>query len=104
MMSSPERSLLLLPQNTDPFTLLNVRGVKVTRKGAGVNWTATKAKKGVAWHRIWKEGMETCERETTCKTVNVLYGHWAGEGLNIQHNSSVPYLSFFLTTDTYITL
>lgn len=80
--SPPSRSLLLVSQNTLPFTLLNMRGLR----SRGNVWIPTHAKAGTPWHSVWNEEMEKCADRRGCTEVNVLYGHWAAEGLTIEKN------------------
>ncbi|GAA6039776.1 hypothetical protein JCM8097_004216 [Rhodosporidiobolus ruineniae] len=106
---SPLTSLLLEPLNTDPYTLQNMRtlhghaasadpyaktkaGTKV--KGPGRSWEASsKGRKAGAgsrpWWSVWEEGMRKCakEREDECEPAGIVYGHWAGQGLQVQEHS-----------------
>lgn len=91
LLSTPERSLLLVQQNTDPFTLLNVRALSGKKSR---HWTATKGKKGTAWNKVWNEAMLECDKGEACTPVNLIYGHWAGNGLDLKKNSCVA--NFFL--------
>lgn len=99
LLSTPERSLLLVPQNTDPFTLTNMRGVRVKHLSAE-KYVPGKDSKGRAWYNIWAARMATyCKGQTKCLATNVLYvlrsfelcadavgryGHWAGKDLTIR--------------------
>ena len=87
LLSSPEQSLLLVSQNTEPFTLLNMRAVKQSRKYHET--LVTNSRKGTPWHSVWNDGMEECEKTEGCEPVSLLYGHWAGRGLDIKKNSYV---------------
>lgn len=112
--SSPRTALLLEELNTSPFTLLNMRtlsrvggaprpGSKV--KGPPSEWSASskgrKASKGSQpWWAVWEQGMKECaekndaDDESACEEVGVLYGHWAGQGLQVQDHSCVLSLLF----------
>ncbi|GJN94105.1 hypothetical protein Rhopal_007179-T1 [Rhodotorula paludigena] len=105
--SSPRTALLLEELNTSPFTLLNMRtlsrvggaprpGSKV--KGPPSEWSVSskgrKASKGSQpWWAVWEQGMKECaekndaDDESACEEVGVLYGHWAGQGLQVQDHS-----------------
>lgn len=78
----PARSLLLVPQNTAPFTLLNMRAVRQR----GSVYLPQKTKTGKAWHGIWNDFWDRCEDEQPSRCtekVGILYGHWAGQGLTV---------------------
>jgi hypothetical protein len=55
-----EMSILLdIPQNADPWTLINMRSVYMKGKKKG---TVTKStKKGVPWSKVWKADMARCK-------------------------------------------
>lgn len=82
LLSEPDRSLLLVESNTDPFTLLNMRAVK-SKKGR--EFVVTKGKKGTPWYNIWEKGMESycSDIKYECTPISVVYGHWAGQGLTL---------------------
>ncbi|GAA5905892.1 hypothetical protein JCM6882_009063 [Rhodosporidiobolus microsporus] len=107
---SSRTALLLEPLNTDPYTLLNMRtlhsssakGAQAKVKGPATGWTASskgkKAGKGSRpWWAVWEEGMEECAElngekedegeEGKCEEAGVIYGHWAGQGLQVQPHS-----------------
>lgn len=79
LFSTFERSVLLVKQNIEPFTLLNVRAL--------LEGVVTKKKLGVAWNQIWNNAMAECSSEEGCEPVNLIYGHWKGRGLEILPNS-----------------
>lgn len=79
--SSETHSLLLQDQNTDPFTLLNMRTLQTGDGGELIPSSHGKGNNaGQKWFEVWEEQ----ERE-----LNVVYGHWAGEGLTVKNNSYV---------------
>jgi hypothetical protein len=100
----------LVPENREPFTLLNMRTVKKIEKengdvekdgdAAGNDSSAWKVSKngrtggskgkkgGIPWTQVWESRM----RGEDGKGVNVVYGHWASRGLNVQANSYVTRL------------
>ncbi|GAA5870925.1 hypothetical protein JCM8547_000034 [Rhodosporidiobolus lusitaniae] len=100
---SPLTSLLLEPLNTSPFTLLNMRtlqhsssgrvkGSKV--KGPASEWTvSSKGRKAGAgskpWWSVWEAGMKECGNMAgkACEAAGIFYGHWAGQGLQVQDHS-----------------
>lgn len=81
-----------VPQNRDPWVVLNMRSVtkkhKVTRDG----------EKGTPWSKIWNEEMNACKGygievakrpksggyELPCHPATVVYGHAASRGLDIK--------------------
>jgi len=102
----PEISILTVPHNRDPYTLLEMRSVfksgKVTKN----------AKKGWPWAPIWNQVMAGCQvtmagadseddedddaattvdasrvKPKQCRPLNVIYGHAASRGLDIQKYS-----------------
>ncbi|KAK4704054.1 uncharacterized protein P7C70_g2157, partial [Phenoliferia sp. Uapishka_3] len=81
----PQRSLLLQEVNTAPFTLLNMRGVR----SRGKVYMPQGSKSGRAWHWLWNDFWEKCERAQRgqCEKVGILYGHWAGQGLTVNPQS-----------------
>ena len=59
-----ELSLLRdIPQNTDPWTLINMRSVYTKGKKKGKITKSTK--KGTPWSELWREEMERCTRENS---------------------------------------
>ncbi|KAM0789936.1 hypothetical protein ACM66B_006776 [Microbotryomycetes sp. NB124-2] len=89
--SSAAGQLLLVSPNTDPFTLLNMRTLTMKHPSSKeanvaastqVTYVPSRHKKGTPWYDEWNEVMSECT-ESTCQTVNVLYGHWAGKGLTV---------------------
>ncbi|KAI5481313.1 hypothetical protein MNV49_004935 [Pseudohyphozyma bogoriensis] len=81
LFTSVASSLLVVPENTMPFTLLNTRALKQS----GDEWVPTKGKKGTPWWKHYNDRMKDCETEKVCKEngVGVIYGHWAAAGLTI---------------------
>ncbi|KAH8100759.1 hypothetical protein BXZ70DRAFT_126159 [Cristinia sonorae] len=91
-----ELSLLTdIPQNRDPWSLLNMRGV--TKKGK-----VTRVYKGTPWSKLWNRQMRQCsglraaatedeeeaeERSFPCEPSTVVYGHAASRGLDIKRYS-----------------
>ncbi|GAA5838493.1 hypothetical protein JCM11251_003408 [Rhodosporidiobolus azoricus] len=102
---SSRTALLLEPLNTDPYTLLNMRTLHSSSskgsskvKGPSTTWTASskgrKAGKGSRpWWAVWEDGMNECAEENAegsaekCEEAGVIYGHWAGQGLQVQPHS-----------------
>ncbi|GAA5987759.1 hypothetical protein JCM11641_006521 [Rhodosporidiobolus odoratus] len=114
---SSRTALLLEPLNTDPFTLLNMRtlhsssssssgGGRTKIKGPATEWAVSskgkKASRGSRpWWSVWEEGIKECaarnnpsssdnedeESEAQCEEVGIVYGHWAGQGLQVQDHS-----------------
>ncbi|GAA6017501.1 hypothetical protein JCM10207_008248 [Rhodosporidiobolus poonsookiae] len=100
---SSRTALLLEPLNTDPYTLLNMRTLNSAGstssknkgvKGAKGGWTvSSKGRKAGAgskpWWSVWEEGMKECgyDDEERCEEAGVVYGHWAGQGLQVQKHS-----------------
>ncbi|KAK4054033.1 hypothetical protein OIO90_003678 [Microbotryomycetes sp. JL221] len=94
--SSSIGNLLLAEPNTDPFTLLNMRTIKM-RKPQGVDakhsdsteedsYVPSKSKKGIPWFDVFNAAMQQCSQAPDgprCESVNVVYGHWAGKGLTV---------------------
>lgn len=56
--ASASKSILLVKQNRDPYTLIEMRGVKKGGK------PSKKGNKGVAWHRIWNKAMQRCTKSS----------------------------------------
>ncbi|KAM0753322.1 hypothetical protein T439DRAFT_195556 [Meredithblackwellia eburnea MCA 4105] len=84
LLTTPERSLLLVPQNTAPFTMLNMRGLKRKNKA----WLPISSKSGRAWHQIWTDFWDQCKKDDdSCESINLLYGHWASDGLQVKDYS-----------------
>ncbi|GAA5839756.1 hypothetical protein JCM9279_005158 [Rhodotorula babjevae] len=100
---SSRTALLLDKLNTSPFTLLNMRTL-THRGGAAHNakgvkgppgkgeWAVSakgrKAGKGaMPWWGVWEEGMKECGDSEACEKIGVVYGHWAGQGLQVQDHS-----------------
>ncbi|KAL8287677.1 hypothetical protein RQP46_003535 [Phenoliferia psychrophenolica] len=85
LLREPSHSLLLVPQNSAPFTLLNMRGVRQR----GKVYLPQKEKTGKQWHAIWNDFWETCDEEQNgrCQKIGVIYGHWAGAGLTVKPQS-----------------
>ncbi|KAK8849385.1 hypothetical protein IAR55_004717 [Kwoniella newhampshirensis] len=68
--NSEEMSILFdIPQNQDPWNLINIRSVYT--KGKKKGQITKSGKKGTPWSAIWKEQMGRCTG----------LGHWAVEGL-----------------------
>ncbi|EPQ52838.1 Metallo-dependent phosphatase, partial [Gloeophyllum trabeum ATCC 11539] len=86
--------LTKVPQNTDPWVVMNVRSVtdsgKITRK----------SKKGTPWTKLWNKTVKKCagfdvtarkgkkRDELPCMPSTVVYGHTASRGLDV-HRWSV---------------
>ncbi|GAA5924941.1 hypothetical protein JCM1841_005374 [Sporobolomyces salmonicolor] len=91
--SSLRGSLLLAPQNTDPFTLLNMRSLSPS--GGSSEWSVSSrgpkraGQRGSrAWWSAWEEGMNALTSgEGVGEGLFAVYGHWAGQGLKIQKHS-----------------
>ncbi|GAA5949480.1 hypothetical protein JCM21900_000234 [Sporobolomyces salmonicolor] len=91
--SSLRGSLLLAPQNTDPFTLLNMRSLSPS--GSSSEWSVSSkgprraGQRGSrAWWSAWEEGMNALTSgEGVGEGLFAVYGHWAGQGLKIQKHS-----------------
>jgi len=102
---SSRTALLLDKLNTSPFTLLNMRtlthagGAAHNAKGVkgpagkgewAVSAKGRKAGKGaMPWWGVWEDGMKECGANEACEEVGVVYGHWAGQGLQVQDHSCV---------------
>ncbi|BGP43782.1 hypothetical protein JCM10449v2_007839 [Rhodotorula kratochvilovae] len=107
---SARTALLLEKLNTQPFTLLNMRSLThaggsaknahgVKGPAAGGEWSVSAkgrkaGKKAQPWWAVWEEGMKECRKraeddddESGCEEVGVVYGHWAGQGLQVQDHS-----------------
>ncbi|GAA5894734.1 hypothetical protein JCM8208_006055 [Rhodotorula glutinis] len=100
---SSRTALLLDKLNTSPFTLLNMR--TLTHSGGAAHnaqrvkgppgkgeWAVSakgrKAGKGaMPWWGVWEDGMKECGDTEACEEVGVVYGHWAGQGLQVQEHS-----------------
>lgn len=68
---SEEISILLdVPQNREPWTLLNMRSIYTSGKRKGK--ITQSSKKGTPWSDVWKAEMERCEGK----------GKWFGEELD----------------------
>ena len=84
-------------QNTDPYTLLNMRSVFMKGKDKGDITKSTK--EGEPWSDVWTEQMDRCtvaqfekrkKHESTpleCAPVTLVYGHAAGRGLDVKKYS-----------------
>ena len=72
LLTTPERALLsVVPQNTNPFTLLNMRGVRSKKHSS--EYVVTKENKGTPWYEIWNEGtVEHCAGKEECTPVNLM--------------------------------
>ncbi|SCV74755.1 BQ2448_7784 [Microbotryum intermedium] len=106
-------SILKVEQNTLPFTLLNLRTLQLPQRGKG-DYDVRKGKKhGTPWPEVWNEVMTTCAASSGsssaasarkgnedddkgedasndvngCEPLQVIYGHWAGRGLDVQNYS-----------------
>ncbi|TNY21561.1 hypothetical protein DMC30DRAFT_375637 [Rhodotorula diobovata] len=89
---STRTALVLEKLNTSPSTLLDMRTLAPAGGRKGGDWTVSakgrKAGKGaVPWWGVWEEGMRECAQRRGCDEVGVLYGHWAGQGLQVQDHS-----------------
>ncbi|GAA5937931.1 uncharacterized protein JCM15063_005416 [Sporobolomyces koalae] len=98
-------SLLLNPQNTDPFTLLNLRTLSLVHpashsgqhsnvKGPATEWQVSSksrkaGKNSQPWWSVWENGMQEFEQGVAepGQTVGIVYGHWASQGLQVQNHS-----------------
>ncbi|KAF7308710.1 Phosphoric monoester hydrolase [Mycena chlorophos] len=83
-----------VPQNTDPWVTLNMRGVLDDN-------TVTRGKKGTPWAEIWNRDMGNCagfdpkhrfearpsKDELPCFPATVVYGHAASRGLDVKRHS-----------------
>lgn len=86
--SSPQsvqkQSLLTLKENQDPYTLLEMRGLRKGRK------PTRDGRKGKPWYKYWNKTMKSCngtaedEIQWCRETYQIVYGHWAGKGLTIK--------------------
>ncbi|KAJ7364075.1 calcineurin-like phosphoesterase [Mycena albidolilacea] len=100
--ASPEKTLPLLrrlqetavltdvPQNTDPWVTLNMRGVLADH-------SVTRSKDGKPWSDVWNHDIDLCEgfdqhmhltkhskTALPCYPATVVYGHAAGRGLDVK--------------------
>lgn len=88
----PEIAILTVPLNREPFTLLEMRGLKKNGK------VTKSAKKGEPWAPIWNQVMQGCQQTIEssessfkkekikpgqCRPLNVIYGHAAARGLDL---------------------
>lgn len=74
--SSEEMALIFdVPQNRDPWTLLNMRSIYT--KGKKKGQVIKSAKKGTPWSDVWKDEMGRCQGEG--KWVTDGQGEWAAE-------------------------
>jgi len=76
-----------IPQNTDPWVVLNMRSVLGDK--------VLKGKKGRYWTKIWQEQMDNCagfdknvfgsskHQKLPCFPISTIYGHTASKGLDI---------------------
>jgi len=80
-------SLLELQENKDPYTLLEMRGLKKGRR------PTKKGNRGKPWYKYWNKTMRQCNETSSsdseagawCERPEyVVYGHWAGRGLTIK--------------------
>ncbi|MBW0537732.1 hypothetical protein O181_077447, partial [Austropuccinia psidii MF-1] len=77
-------SLLSLKENNDPYTLLEMRGLKKGRE------PTKNAKKGKPWYKVWNKAMSACHQTSRqddgwCQeSYHIAYGHWAGKGLTLK--------------------
>ncbi|GAA5886399.1 hypothetical protein JCM5296_001895 [Sporobolomyces johnsonii] len=93
--SSLRGSLLLTPQNTDPFTLLNMRSVSPSDTASDTWSVSSKGPKKAgqrgsrAWWSAWEEGMDALAsgKGVGADGLFAVYGHWAGQGLKVQKHS-----------------
>ncbi|KDE04717.1 hypothetical protein MVLG_04856 [Microbotryum lychnidis-dioicae p1A1 Lamole] len=100
-------SILQIEQNTLPFTMLNLRTLQLPKRGKGDYGVSKGKKHGTPWSEVWNEVMKTCKESSAaysskeerdeegsenvkkeCEPLNVIYGHWAGRGLDI-HDYSI---------------
>jgi hypothetical protein len=104
-----ERALLKdIPQNKDPWTVLNLRSIIRGKVSKYVNIILSShyaaylflgthsRKRGKAWHKIWKQDMSRCDGFNQdlaakpkddllpCYPSSVIYGHTASRGLNVK--------------------
>ncbi|THH33202.1 hypothetical protein EUX98_g989 [Antrodiella citrinella] len=83
-----------IPQNKDPWVVLNMRGVKKNGK------ITRKNDKGTPWSKLWNGQMKQCsglpssevhsadnDTEFPCEPSTVIYGHAATRGLDIKRYS-----------------
>ncbi|GAA5964029.1 hypothetical protein JCM3765_007846 [Sporobolomyces pararoseus] len=105
LLSTLQGSLLLVPQNTDPFTLLNLRTLSHVRstpdyhagrvkiKGPADQWKVSSksrkaGKNSQPWWSVWESALKDYEIENgNEESIGVIYGHWASQGLHIQNHS-----------------
>ncbi|GAA6013874.1 hypothetical protein JCM11491_000453 [Sporobolomyces phaffii] len=106
LLSTLRGSLLLASQNTEPFTLLNLRTLSRVHsssssygkvKGPADEWTVSSksrkaGKNSQPWWSVWEDRVGEYERETSgededVEAVGVIYGHWASQGLQLQPHS-----------------
>lgn len=110
--SSTRTALLLEQANTEPFTLLNMRTLsrtgssassrtytssgKLTIKGPPSEWTVSSkgrkaSRNSQPWWSVWEGSMQDCavkaDEDELCEEAGIIYGHWAGQGLQVQDHS-----------------
>ncbi|BGO95876.1 hypothetical protein JCM10020v2_007601 [Rhodotorula toruloides] len=100
--SSSKWSILLEEPNTDPWTLMNLRTLEPEEEEGRWRVSAKggrKASQGSRpWWKLWEEEMGTCakrageneeedEEEGGCEAAGIVYGHWAGQGLQVHEHS-----------------
>ncbi|BGP35627.1 hypothetical protein JCM10296v2_007468 [Rhodotorula toruloides] len=98
--SSSKWSILLEEPNTDPWTLMNLRTLEPTKDEGAWKVSAKggrKASRGSRpWWKVWEEEMSACARhgrdvededEGWCEEAGIVYGHWAGQGLQVHEHS-----------------
>ncbi|KAL1744472.1 Metallo-dependent phosphatase-like protein [Schizophyllum fasciatum] len=85
-----ERAVLTeVPQNTDPWTNVNLRSVR------GNGDVTKKSNDGTPWSDLWNRDMKSCvgydenvakhtDRELPCLPSTVVYGHAAARGLDVK--------------------
>lgn len=100
LLSSLRGSLLLVPSNIDPFTLLNLRTLSLVHasshstakvKGPANEWKVSSkshkaGKNSQPWWNVWEGAIKEYEKENE-ESVGVVYGHWASQGLQVQDHS-----------------
>lgn len=64
--SDPKTAVLMQLQNRDPWTLLDMRGVR--HHGS----EPTRKVKGDKWFELWNEDMEHCEEDEKCLKQNIM--------------------------------
>lgn len=92
--TSTQTALLLEQANADPYTLLNMRTVSHGRPSRewAVSSKGRKGNKGSRpWWNVWEKGMKACanraDEDEACEEAGVIYGHWSGQGLQVQDHS-----------------